>query len=86
MVEPAAAPPSLGGLVRFVVESMVDEPGAVHIDESDEGDTTAFRVQVAPADLGKVIGRQGRTARALRTVLAAAGAKQRRRTLLEILE
>jgi len=53
------------------IRLMVDEPDQVEIDEVDDGSLVTFRLRVAEADLGKVIGRQGRTARAIRTLLAA---------------
>ena len=73
-------------LIEFVAKSLVDEPDAVRAHSYDRGDQTIIELEVAPNDLGKVIGRQGRTARALRTLLAAAGQKSRRRTMLDILD
>ncbi len=69
-----------------LVQLMVDEPDDVVLDEIPGRDSTLFELQVAPDDLGKVIGRQGRTARAIRTLLAAAGMKVQKRFVLEILE
>jgi hypothetical protein len=69
-----------------VVRLLVDSPEKVEIDELDEGEETVFRMTVADDDLGKVIGRQGRTARALRTVLAARAGKGDRGYALEIVE
>ncbi|MEK6374521.1 MAG: KH domain-containing protein [Acidobacteriota bacterium] len=73
-------------LIEFVAKSLVDDAEAVVATSYDRGDQTIVELEVAPNDLGKVIGRQGRTARALRTLLAAAGQKSRRRTQLDILD
>jgi predicted RNA-binding protein YlqC (UPF0109 family) len=73
-------------LIEFVAKSLVDDAEAVSTRAYDRGDQTIIELEVAPNDLGKVIGRQGRTARALRTLLAAAGQKSRRRTILDILD
>ena len=73
-------------LVEFIARSLVDEPDEVQVSEHRRESTTHLELSVAPADLGKVIGRQGRTARAIRSVLAAAGAKARRRGVLDILD
>lgn len=73
-------------LVEFVAISLVDDPDAVNIRMRERDAATVLELEVAQADLGKVIGRQGRTARAIRTLLAAAGAKTRRRYILDILD
>jgi predicted RNA-binding protein YlqC (UPF0109 family) len=73
-------------LVEFLAKSLVDDPAGVSTHVIDRDDATVIELEVAPADLGKVIGRQGRTARALRTLLAAAGQKTRRRYILDILD
>jgi predicted RNA-binding protein YlqC (UPF0109 family) len=73
-------------LVEFLAKSLVDDPAAVRIHTIERDDATVIELEVAPADLGKVIGRQGRTARALRTLLTAAGQKTRRRYILDILD
>ncbi len=73
-------------LIRFIAQSLVDQPDAVEVDEFDEDGTTVLELHVAADDLGKVIGKQGRTARAMRTVLQAASTKLRRRFTLEIVE
>lgn len=65
---------------------MVDEPNEVSIEEIPGRDSTLFELQVASGDLGKVIGRQGRTARALRSLLSARGIRDGERYELEILE
>lgn len=73
-------------LIEFVAKSLVDEPEQIGVAESEREHAIVIELRVAPGDLGKVIGRQGRTARAIRTLLAAAGAKTRRRYVLEIVE
>lgn len=73
-------------LVEFVAKSLVDEPEQISVVESEGEHGIVLELHVAPGDLGKVIGRQGRTARALRTLLAAAGTKTRRRYVLDIAE
>ncbi len=79
-----------GGDVRLLLEhiarSLVDDAGQVSVEEVDEDEETVLELKVAENDVGKVIGKQGRTARALRTVLAAVSAKLHRRFTLEILE
>ena len=76
----------MGELVAELARRLVDDPGAVRVEEVDEGDTLVLRLHVAEADRGKVIGRQGRIARALRTVVRASGARERRRVRLEIVD
>ncbi|HUJ13786.1 MAG TPA: KH domain-containing protein [Thermoanaerobaculia bacterium] len=73
-------------LVEFVAKSLVDNGDAVRVRAHERDQSTIFELEVAPDDLGKVIGRQGRTARAMRTLLAAAGQKQRRRYILDIVD
>jgi hypothetical protein len=73
-------------LVEFVAKSLVDDADAVRIRTHERDQATIIELEVAPADLGKVIGRQGRTARAIRTLLTAAGQKTRRRYILDILD
>ena len=73
-------------LIEFLAQSLVDEPNEVEIRTRNRDQATVIELMVAPNDLGKVIGRQGRTARAMRTLLAAAGNKQRRRYILDILD
>ena len=78
--------PALKDLVEWMARSLVDKPDAVTVEEVPEGDQTVLELRVAQDDLGKVIGKQGRTARALRTVLSAAASKARVRAVLEIIE
>lgn len=73
-------------LVETVCKALVDNPDEVKVTQIDGEQTTILELRVNQADLGKVIGKQGRTARAVRTILAAAGMKQRRRFNLEIIE
>lgn len=83
---PATGGPPLRDLVLFLARSLVEYPDQVDVEEIEESDAVVFELKVAESDLGRVIGRQGRTAKALRTVLSAASAKMRRRAILEILE
>jgi predicted RNA-binding protein YlqC (UPF0109 family) len=78
--------PSMKELIHFIARSLVDQPDAVRVTEVEEGDGTVVELEVAQEDLGKVIGKQGRTARALRTILSAASTKIRKRAVLEIIE
>ena len=73
-------------LVELIAKALVDDPSAVAVAETRTGGSTVVELRVAAADLGKVIGRQGRTARSLRTILEAAGTKRGTRAVLEILE
>jgi predicted RNA-binding protein YlqC (UPF0109 family) len=73
-------------LIHFIAQTLVDHPESVEVHEVQEGDTQVLELVVAKDDLGKVIGKQGRTARALRTILSAASTKIRRRAVLEIIE
>lgn len=73
-------------LIEFLAKSLVDHPDAVKVHTYDRGDQTVIELEVAQEDLGKVIGRQGRTARAIRNVLAAATQNSRRRYVLDIVD
>jgi len=73
-------------LVEMIAKALVDNPDQVSVTEVDGEQTTVLELRVAPNDLGKVIGRQGRTARCIRTLLSAAGMKLKKRFVLEILE
>lgn len=77
---------SLKDLVEFMAKSLVDVPDSVDVQEMQGEQTTVIELKVAKEDLGKVIGKQGRTARAMRTILNAASTKQRKRSVLEIIE
>ena len=67
-----------------MAQQLVDDPSAVRVEEEERDDAIVLRLYVAKDDVGKVIGRQGRLARALRAIVRAGGARQRRRMLLEI--
>jgi predicted RNA-binding protein YlqC (UPF0109 family) len=73
-------------LLEFLARQLVDEPDAVRVERVEHEDAIVLRLHVARDDLGKVIGRQGRIARALRTVVRAGGARDRRRVQLEIVD
>jgi hypothetical protein len=73
-------------LVEDIAKALVDSPGDVLVRELQGEQVTVLELRVAPGDLGKVIGKQGRTARSIRTLLGAAGMKLNRRFTLEILE
>lgn len=76
----------LADLVAFVAKALVDDPDAVEVKLVEDERAVVIELSVAPEDLGKVIGREGRTARAMRTLLAATSARQQKRAVLEILE
>jgi uncharacterized protein len=73
-------------LVKFIAQSLVDNPDEVQVTEIQGEQTSVIELKVAKEDLGKVIGKQGRTARAMRTILSAASTKIRKRAVLEIIE
>ncbi len=73
-------------LIETIAKALVDSPDEVAVNAIEGEQSTVLELKVAPNDLGKVIGKQGRTARAIRTILGAAGMKLRRRYTLEILE
>ncbi len=73
-------------LIEYIAKSLVDNPEAVKVHEVEGEQTSVLELRVAKEDLGKVIGKQGRTARAMRTILGAASTKARKRSVLEILE
>jgi predicted RNA-binding protein YlqC (UPF0109 family) len=73
-------------LLDYLARGLVDEPDAVRVEEAEEDDALVLRLHVAPDDVGKVIGRQGRIARSLRTLVRAGGAHEGRRIVLEIVD
>ena len=73
-------------LIEYIAKSLVDNPDLVAVKEVDGEKTTVFELRVGPGDLGKVIGKRGRTARSIRTILNAAATKAGKRAVLEILE
>jgi predicted RNA-binding protein YlqC (UPF0109 family) len=73
-------------LIGYIAQALVDHPEKVTVTEVEGNQTSVLELKVAKEDLGKVIGKQGRTARAMRTILSAASAKVKKRTVLEIIE
>jgi predicted RNA-binding protein YlqC (UPF0109 family) len=73
-------------LLELIARSLVDRPDEVHVKEIEKEQTTVLELKVAGDDLGKVIGKQGRTARSIRTILASAGMKLNKRIVFEIIE
>ena len=73
-------------LINYIARALVDNPEEVIVTEVEGNQTSVLELKVAKEDLGKVIGKQGRTARAMRTILSAASAKVKKRTVLEIIE
>ncbi len=73
-------------LVEYIAKSLVEKPEEVQVNEVEGEQTSVLELKVAKDDLGKVIGRQGRTARAMRTILGAASIRANKRAVLEILE
>ena len=72
--------------IEFIVRALVDQPEAVEVSEVEGTRTTVYELRVGPGDLGKVIGKGGQTAKSIRTLMAAAAARQGKRAVLEILE
>lgn len=73
-------------LVEYIAKSLVDNPGSVEVNVIEGEKSTILELKVAPDDIGKVIGKSGRIARAIRTILSAAAAKTEKRVVLEILD
>ncbi|HLJ91365.1 MAG TPA: KH domain-containing protein [Candidatus Angelobacter sp.] len=73
-------------LVEQIAHALVDAPDQVQVIEVDDQEATVLELRVAPGDLGKVIGKQGRTAKSIRTILGAASMKLKKRYMLEIIE
>jgi hypothetical protein len=73
-------------LIAYIAKALVDRPEEVAVTEIEGEQTSVIELKVAKEDLGKVIGKQGRTARAMRTILSAASTKIKKRSVLEILE
>lgn len=73
-------------LIKYIAKALVDYPEQVEVAEVEGNQTSVLELKVAKEDLGKVIGKQGRTARAMRTILSASSAKIKKRTVLEIIE
>jgi predicted RNA-binding protein YlqC (UPF0109 family) len=77
---------NMKALIELMARSLVDKPEEVVVAEVDGERTAIFELRVAPSDIGKVIGKQGNTARAMRTILSASGTKIGKRCVLEILD
>jgi len=73
-------------LIEYIAKALVDKPEEVRVTEIEGQQASVIELRVAKEDLGKVIGKQGRTARSMRTILGAASAKMKKRSVLEILE
>jgi hypothetical protein len=73
-------------LVKFIAQALVDNPDEVSVGEVEGEQTSVIELRVAKEDLGKIIGKHGRTAQSIRTILSAASAKHRKRSVLEIVE
>jgi predicted RNA-binding protein YlqC (UPF0109 family) len=73
-------------LIKYIAQALVDHPEVVEVAEVEGTQTSVLELKVAKDDLGKIIGKQGRTARAIRTILSAASAKVKKRCVLEIIE
>ncbi|RLB08078.1 MAG: KH domain-containing protein [Deltaproteobacteria bacterium] len=73
-------------LIEYIAKALVDNPDAVKVTEIEGEKTSVIELSVAKEDLGKIIGKQGRTARAMRTILSAASTKNNKRAVLEIIE
>ena len=73
-------------LVLYIAQALVDNPDAVTVSEIEGEQTAVIELRVAKEDLGKIIGKHGRTAQSIRTILSAASAKNRKRAVLEIIE
>lgn len=81
-----AVSPDLAELIRYMAVNLVDNPDDVRVELVEERQANVYELEVAEADLGKVIGRGGKTARALRTLVQSCAPRSRKRTLVEILE
>jgi uncharacterized protein len=79
-------PDNMQELVTEIAKALVDDPTAVVVEAVDREESTVLRLRVAPGDVGKVIGKQGRTARSMRTILGAVSMKHHHRYTLDILE
>ncbi len=77
---------SVADLIREIAQALVDEPEAVEVEQVARDENTVLKLRVAPQDVGKIIGKQGRTARSVRTILGAVSMKLRHRYTLDILE
>lgn len=78
--------PSLALMIEVIAKSLVDSPSEVSVSEMKGENTTVIALKVAKTDIGKIIGKEGKTAKAIRTILLGAATKLKRRTVLEIVE
>ena len=76
----------MGELVEYIVKSLVDNPDMVEVNEVEGSQSLIIELKVAPEDMGKVIGKQGRIAKAIRTVVKAAATKDNKRVIVEIIQ
>ena len=81
-----ATAPDIADLVRYIAKGLVDKPDEVHVALIEERQASVYELEVAESDLGKIIGRGGKTARALRTLVTQVAPRSRKRILVEILE
>lgn len=73
-------------IVAYIVDNLVEHPDEVSLNVVENGDTITFQLKVAPSDMGKVIGRQGRIAKEIRTLVKAAGLRDNKRIMVDILD
>jgi uncharacterized protein len=83
---PSGKSPDVAELLRFLAQQLVDQPDDVHVVFVEERNANVYELEVADEDLGKVIGRGGKTARALRAIVQSSAPRSRKRTMVEILE
>ena len=76
----------MNDLIEFIVKALVDDPSAVKIKEGEGDKTTTFELRAAKSDIGKIIGKRGRTVGAIRNILSAVSARQGKRAVIEIVE
>ncbi|HBH11529.1 MAG: KH domain RNA binding protein YlqC [Clostridiales bacterium 38_11] len=76
----------MGELVEYIAKSLVDNPDAVSVNEVEGSQSLVIELKVAPEDMGKIIGKQGRIAKALRTLVKAAATKDNKRVIIEIIQ
>lgn len=76
----------MGGLVEYIAKSLVDNPDLVAVNEVEGSQSLIIELKVAPEDMGKIIGKQGRIAKAIRTVVKAAATKENKRVIIEIIQ
>ena len=77
---------NLKDILSYIVENLVEDPSAISIEAVEQDDTITFQLKVAESDMGKVIGRQGRIAKEIRTILKSAGLKEHKNVLVDILD